>query len=122
VAVVALTLAWIALTLGWRWPFVLPGGMSTEPESLPAQVAPGGRTIVPVGIQGHGTVPPGAHRIYAVFEYAEGGEHVTIVAPAELAAIAGRGPRERPLLVGLGALGITFALLAVAWRRAARRV
>lgn len=101
--------------------FVLPGGMSTEPESLPAQVAAGSRTIVPLAIETRGPVPPGRHAVYAVFEYAEDGEHVTVVATTDVASTAGRGPRARPLLVGFGALALTLTLLAVAWRRAARR-
>jgi hypothetical protein len=100
--------------------FVLPGGFWTEPESLPAQIAPGGRTIVPLAIQGGGAAPPGRYPTYAVFEYAEDAEHRTVLATAELTAPGARR-RARPLLVGLGALGVTLALLAVAWRRAARR-
>jgi hypothetical protein len=107
--------------LAGRVVFVLPGAMSTEPESLPAQISPGGRTVVPLAIQSRGDVPPGPHRIYGVYEYAEAGEQHTVVATTELAAIADGGRRARPLLVGAAALAVTFALLAVAWRSAARR-
>jgi hypothetical protein len=108
-----------AAPIAGRVVFVLPGGMSTEPESLPAQIRPGGRTIVPVAIQSRAALPPGRYPVYGVFEYAADGEHRTVLARAEVPADAGRGRRARPLLVGLGALGVTFALLAVAWRRAA---
>jgi hypothetical protein len=101
--------------------FVLPGGTWTEPESLPVQIPAGGRTIVPLAIQARGAVVPGRYPAYAVFEYVDDAEHRTVLATADVVAEAGRSRRARPLLVGLGALGVTFALLGVAWRRAARR-
>ena len=101
--------------------FVLPGGMSTEPESLPAQISPGGRTVVPLAILSGGAVPPGPHRVYGVYEYAEAGMQHAVVATTEIAPVTDEGRRARPLLVGAAALAVTFALLGVAWRRAARR-
>ena len=102
--------------------FVLPRGLDTEPESMPAQLPAGGRTEIPVVLENTGALPPAAYPAYAVFEYPDDGGHATVLAQATIdIAREAAGSRARPLLVGLGALGITFVLLAVAWRAAARR-
>jgi hypothetical protein len=97
---------------------VLPDGLTTEPESVPAQV-PGGTThaLVPIVIQTSGAPPPGRYPVFATFEYSQDGvQHTTIAAgTVEIvgSAVAGRNLR---LLVGLGALAVTFTVLAIAWR------
>jgi hypothetical protein len=101
--------------------FTLPGGLTTEPESVPAQVEPGPGTAVPLLIRNDG-LPPGRYPFYAAFEYTLGGEHFAVIARAAVEVANATGQRgTRPLLVGLGALGAAIAVLVFAGRLAARR-
>ncbi len=101
---------------------VLGDGLATDPESLPVEVAAHGRTTVPLVLENRGALTPGSYPAYALFEYGDAGAHHAAVAHAEVSVVAqAGGARARPLLVGVGALAATIALLAVAWRRAAAR-
>src|SRR5438132_1268913 len=101
---------------------VLAGGLVTDPETLPARVAANGQTTVPLVLENRAALPPGRYPAYALFEYTVSGEHHAAVARADVAVVADAGGRRaRPLLVGVSALAVTLALLAVAWRRAAAR-
>ena len=101
---------------------VLPSGLVTDPETLPARVAANGRTTVPLVLENRAALPPGRYPAYALFEYTVSGEHHAAVARADVTVVADAGGRRaRPLLVGVSVLAATLALLAVAWRRAAVR-
>lgn len=105
-----------------RVAFVLPRGLGTDPESMPARLPAGGRTEILVVLENAGAVPPGGYPAYAVFEYPEDGRHAAVLARASIeVAPEATSSRTRPLVVGLAALAVTFLLLAVAWRAAARR-
>jgi hypothetical protein len=100
---------------------VLPAGLTTEPESQPAEVPAHGSREVPIVVQNDGAVRGSNASIFALFQYNLDGRWHLIVAPAAV-AISTESATESPLLVGAIALGLALALLAVAWRRAARRV
>ena len=101
---------------------VLPSGLVTDPETLPARVAANGRTTVPLVLENRAALPPGRYPAFALFEYTLSGEHHAAVARADVAVVAEAGGRRaRPLLVGVSALAVTLALLAIAWRRAPAR-
>jgi len=99
---------------------VLPAGLSTEPETIPAQLASGGETLVPFAVENHG-LAPGPYPAYAVFEYAEDGAHRATVARADVEVVT-RASAEwaRRLTVGLAALALALGGLAIAWRAARR--
>jgi hypothetical protein len=100
--------------------FVLPGGITTEPESMPAQVAPGGRTVVPLVVQA-ADLPPGRYPVYATFEYTRDGTPSVVVGSATIEVVAG-APAGRNLRLLVGAAALVTALLAVVLAgRAARR-
>jgi protein involved in polysaccharide export with SLBB domain len=102
--------------------FVLPEGLATEPESQPVRVAPGDRVTLPLVLQNEGGLPPGRYPAFAIFEWADGPTHETALAEAAVEVVAaGELDRARPLLVGLGALGVTLGLFALAWRASRKR-
>jgi len=104
-----------------RLAVILPDALHTYPESQPVEVAARGRAMVPLVIQDAGARPGGQYPLFAVLEYTEDGAHHAALA-AGTVTVAGNPTRGRvPLLVGLLALSASLALLAVAWRRAARR-
>jgi hypothetical protein len=104
-----------------RVAFILPGGLYTEPESLPAQVAAGNQATVPFVLENRGA-RPATYPIFAVFEYLTAGARYCVVARQSVAVTAGgHGGRVLPLVVGAAALATTLALLAFASRRAAAR-
>jgi hypothetical protein len=102
--------------------FVLPEGLATEPESQPARIAPGDRVVLPLVLQNEGGLPPGRYPVFAIFEWTDGPTHEATLARANVEVVAA-GPldRARPLLVGLGALGVTVGLLALAWRASRKK-
>jgi len=105
-----------------RVAFLLPDGLGTEPESLPAQVPGGRQTVVQFTVERRGGPPPGEYPVYALFEYtADAVQHAALARTIVRVAEGDDGRRARPLLVGGAALAIALALLAVAWRRSARR-
>jgi len=59
---------------------VLPSGLVTDPETLPARVAANGRTTVPLVLENRAALPPGRYPAYALFEYTVSGEHHAAVA------------------------------------------
>jgi len=99
---------------------VLPDGLTIEPESQPAEVAAEGRSEVPLVVQNRGEPPGVPVPVFALFEYEQSGRRHLAVASASADVVGGSSPLP-PLAVGGGALGVALALLAVAWRRAARR-
>jgi hypothetical protein len=100
---------------------VLPDGLVIEPESQPAEVAPEGRSEVPLILQNQGAASGTVVPVFALFEYDLDGRRHLVVASAR-AEVTGGGPPLPPLAVGGGALGLALALLALAWRRTSRRV
>jgi hypothetical protein len=101
--------------------FVLPGGLSTDPESQPATVARGAPTFVDLVVENHGAPPAPAYPAYAVLQYDAGGAGRSIVARAEVAVLAdGARHGAAPLAVGGFALAVAVAVLVVALRRSAR--
>ena len=100
---------------------VLPGGLTTEPESQPAEVPAQGSREVPIVVQNEGAARASTASMFALFEYNQDGRWHLSVAPAGVTVSTAR-VTESPLLVGAIALGLALALLAVAWYRAARRV
>ena len=100
---------------------VLPGGLTTEPESQPVELPPRGRRDVPIVVQNDGAVRGSTASMFTLFEYSLDGRWHLIVAPAGV-TVATERATESPLLVGAIALGLALTLLAVAWYRAARRV
>jgi hypothetical protein len=110
-----------ARPLAGRVVFVLDDGLATDPESLAVEVAANGQSAVPLAIENRGALAPGSYPAYALFEYGDAAAHHAAVARTEVRVIGAGSARARPLLVGAGALAMTLALLAVAWRRAALR-
>jgi hypothetical protein len=100
---------------------VLPAGLTTEPESQPAEVPAQGSREFPIVVQNDGAARGSTGSMFALFEYNLDGRWHLIVAPAGV-TISTASAAQSPLLVGAIALGLALALLAVAWRRAARRV
>jgi hypothetical protein len=100
---------------------VLPAGLTTEPESQPAEVPARGSREVPIVVQDDGAVRGATASMFALFEYNLDGRWHLIVAPAGV-TVSTASATESPLLVGGIALGLALALLALAWHRAARRV
>jgi hypothetical protein len=102
--------------------FVLPDGLTTEPDTQPAVVPAGGARIVPLVLEPRG-VRPGTHRAFAVFGYVADGVAYAVVADAAVAVVpdGGRGGPP-PLAIGLLALGaaVTVAVLAVRRTRSRR--
>ncbi len=103
--------------------FVLPGNLTTEPESIPAQMsAGGGRALVPVVVQASGVPAPGSYPIFAVFEHSQDAVQYTTVARATIAVVGSEvAGRNRRLAVGLTALLASLMILAFAWRATRRR-
>jgi hypothetical protein len=102
--------------------FVLPDGLTTEPESQPVRVGAAGRAVLPLVLQNEGGLPPGWYPVYAVFEWADGPTARTSLARVTVDVVpSGRLERARPLLVGVGALVVTIGLLALAWRASRER-
>ena len=81
----------------------LPPDLRTDPESQPAEVAASGRISLPIVVQNE-----------------QDGAHHAVVGESTLSVVAPRAG-GRPLLVGLGALAVALAILAVASRRASAR-
>lgn len=108
-----------ARALAGRVVFVVPDGLSAEPESEPVQLAPGETRIVPVTLRG--VAADARYPVSALFEYEEDGVHHAALATAELAPDGSAPGRMRPLAIGALALGFTLLLLGLAWRRAAAR-
>jgi hypothetical protein len=99
----------------------LPDGLTIEPESQPAAVPARGRSEVPLVVQNDGAAPGSSAPMFALFDYVADGRRHLSVAPAVVTVDTGRAAAS-PLLVGAAALGLALTLLAVAWRRAGRRV
>jgi hypothetical protein len=100
--------------------FVLPDGLTTEPESMPAEIAAGGRTLLPLAVQA-GNLPPDRYPVFATFEYTEDGTRHVAVAAATMEVLPGPiAGRTLRLAIGLGALAAAFLVLRFA-NRAARR-
>lgn len=100
-----------------RVSYVLPSGLRTDPESTPAQMASGGRAVVPLLIENRDGQTPSGESLYAVYEYAAEGSHYTVVASAPL-AIAARGGDSVPLIIGVAALAAALGIAILASRRA----
>jgi hypothetical protein len=100
---------------------VLPGGLTIEPESQPAEVAREGRSEVPLVLQNEDEVAGTVVPVFALFEYDLDGRRHLIVASARAEITGGRPPLP-PLVVGGSALALALALLALAWRKVSRRV
>src|SRR5262249_28131189 len=94
-----------AAPVAGRVVFVLPGGVTTEPESMPAQIGAGSRTSVPLVVQATGDVPAARYPAFAIFEYSDGGTQYTVVESTTMEVVAGKtAGRGLRLLVGLAAL------------------
>jgi hypothetical protein len=99
---------------------VLPDGLTIEPESQPVQVPAQGRSEVPLMLQNRDEPPGVAVPIFVLFDYdLDGRRHLAVASTS--ADVEGGGPPIPPLAIGGGALGLALLLLALAWRRAARR-
>jgi len=95
---------------------VLPDGLSTEPESVPAQVPPEGTVIAPFVIENHG-LSPGPYPAYAVFEHSAAGVRHAAVARTTLTVDTDGGVGwDRRMLVGVTALAVALLVVALAWR------
>jgi|CXWL01.1.fsa_nt_gi hypothetical protein len=100
---------------------ILPGGFTTEPESLPAQIPAQGRTQATFIVENGGALPGSTFPLYALFEYAQRGIHQTVLAETSLRVVPPRpGSAVPPLVIGGAALLAAVGLLGLAWRRAAR--
>lgn len=99
---------------------VLPDGLSTEPESVPAQVPAEGTVIAPFVVENHG-VSPGDYPAYAVFEHSAGGIRHAAVARTTITVGDDRGVGwDRRMLVGTAALAAALLVVALAWRASRR--
>jgi hypothetical protein len=99
---------------------VLPDGLEIEPESQPAEIPADGRSAIPLVLQNRGAPSGATVPIFALFEYELEGRRELAVASAG-AVVVGGAATLRPLVVGAAALGAALAVLALAWRAAARR-
>jgi hypothetical protein len=99
-----------------RVALVLPGGLVTEPESLPARIEPETHATVPIVLQNDGSLPPGRYPIFAALEYDEGGVHRTAIGRATVEVVVPTGGHVPPLLVGTLSLLAALLALALAWR------
>ena len=97
----------------------LPPDLRTDPESQPAEVAASGRISLPIVVQNVGG-PPGRGSPALRPLRVRAGRHRAVVGESTLSVVAPRAG-GRPLLVGLGALAVALAILAVASRRASAR-
>jgi hypothetical protein len=94
---------------------VLPAGLTTEPEALPAHIAGHSRARVTTVVQNDGELPPDRYPVFAVLEYDEAAVHRTVVAATMVDVEVPAGARV-PLVVGAIALAGALGLLAIAWR------
>lgn len=101
---------------------ILPAQFTTDPETLPAQIPPQGRVVATFIVENGGALPGDSFPLYALFEYEQRGIHQSVLADAPLVVVPPRpGGAAPPLAIGGAALLLTAGLLALAWRRAARR-
>lgn len=99
---------------------VLADGLSTEPESIPAQVPSEGTVIAPFVVENHG-VSPGAYPAYAVFEHSAGGVRHAAVAQTTLTVGGDAGVGwDRRMLVGVTTLAAALLVALLAWRASRR--
>jgi hypothetical protein len=103
-----------------RVSFLLPSGLRTDPASAPQRLAAGERAVVPLLIENRGAGASAADSLFAVFEYDADGAHHTVVTTAPLEVTA-PGQLSIPIVIGLAALALAVAVLALAWRQAAAR-
>jgi hypothetical protein len=101
---------------------MLPGGLTVDPQSQPAVVAPGASVTLTLVVENAGALPASAYPAYAVLQYAAGGVDYAAMAAATVAveapSLAGGAV---PLLVGMAALTAALASLVVALRWSAAR-
>jgi hypothetical protein len=99
---------------------LLPAGLRTDPQTVPAQVLAGGRTSVSFQVESV-EAPPGSRlRVFAVLEYTSGGAGYAVLAET-MAVVGERRPHRLPLVVGFLALLAAGITLALALRSTARR-
>ncbi len=98
----------------------LPGDVVTEPVSQAADAAAGKRMEIPIVLQRQGPAREATLPAYAFFDYGLDGRRHVVLAATTLTIGTPGGPVS-PLVVGVTALGLAFAALAVALRAAARR-
>jgi len=99
---------------------VLPDGLSTEPESVPAQVPPDGTVIAPFVVENH-AVSPGPYPAYAVFEHSAAGvRHAAIARTMLTVGDDGGVGWDRRMLVGVTALAVVLVVAGLAWRASRR--
>jgi hypothetical protein len=99
---------------------VLPGGLATAPESLPAQVAARDQTTIPLVVEDVGLEAGAVYPAFVLFVHTAAGVHHAALAEGGLSAAGGPGSgRARPLVVGAVALAAAVGLLALALRRTA---
>ncbi|HEV7732079.1 MAG TPA: hypothetical protein VGR62_07950 [Candidatus Binatia bacterium] len=98
----------------------LPGDVITEPVSQAADAAAGRGMEIPIVLQRQGSAREAILPAYAFFDYGLDGRRHVVLAATTLTIGAPGGPVS-PLVVGVTALGVAFAALAVALRAAARR-
>lgn len=98
----------------------LPSELVTEPVSQAADVAAGQRLVLPIVLQRQGDARPGTPPAFAFFDYGLEGRRHVVVSRTTVDVRAPTGSVS-PLVVGGAALALALAVLAVAWRIAARR-
>lgn len=98
----------------------LPSDVITEPVSQAADVAAGRSIEIPIVLQRQGPARETTLPAYAFFDYGLDGRRHVVLSATTLTIGTPGGPVS-PLVVGVTALGLAFAALAVALRAAARR-
>jgi len=99
---------------------LLGAELATEPESRAVQIAPRGRTEVPIDVRDVAAHPGDRLPITVLFEFEIEGVHHAVVRTAALPiADASRAP-VRPLIVGAAALAVAVAIAAGAVARTRR--
>ncbi len=105
-----------------RLSFVLDAGLTTDPESEPAEVPTHRSATVPLIVEDHGATRDADLLAYAVFEYTADGAHHTALGTTTVRVAEGDGRAGVPaLVVGLAALIATLGVLAFALRTARAR-
>ncbi len=103
-----------------RVSYVLPGGLSVDPESMPAEIPSAGRATLPVVLQNEGGLAPGRYPAFAVLAYGDATAPHTVVVRGSVDVGRDDPRRRRPLAIGAAALGVALITLAIAFRRVRR--
>lgn len=107
--------------LAGRLALVLPGELTTQPDTQPVAIAANGTATVPIAIESRGA-EAGTYPVYAVFTYTDTASRHAEVARVDVAVLRPRaGARATPLAIGGAALTLAAGLLAIALRISRRR-